>query len=60
MIPESVFGEILSAGVPDMVAIHPLLLLLPVLEDSVAPLFVAETRSSYGARAVAALGLAAP
>ena len=59
MVPESVFGQILSARVSYVISVHPGLLFLPVLEDSGPPFLCAEAWPVDGARTVTALTPAA-
>lgn len=55
MIPEAVLREVLAAGVPDMVTVHALLFLFPVLDHTLTSLLGAEAGPMDGARAVTAL-----
>lgn len=52
MISEPIFCQILPAMVPYMVSIHPLFLLLPVLDDSLFPLIDCEATSRNRTHAV--------
>ena len=60
MVPESIFGQIFSARVPNVISIHPGLLFLPVLEDSRSPFLSAKAWPVDGAGTVTALTPAAP